>query len=79
MTFPLVGLSNNPIMFNNVDFPEPELPTIKTNSPRLMLNETLSNALPERRPHQIFLKHFVVLKQYQTFLIASTGCSLVAL
>ena len=42
--FPLVGLSNNPIMFSNVDLPEPELPTIKTNSPRLIENDTSSRA-----------------------------------
>jgi len=32
-------------MFNKVDFPEPELPTINTNSPFSIENETLSNAL----------------------------------
>jgi len=32
-------------MLSNVDFPEPELPTINTNSPLLMEIETLSNAL----------------------------------
>ena len=31
-------------MLSRVDFPEPELPTIKTNSPRFIVNETLSNA-----------------------------------
>jgi len=31
-------------MLSNVDFPEPELPTIKTNSPFLIENETLSRA-----------------------------------
>ena len=31
--FPFVGVSNNPIMLSNVDFPEPELPIIKTTSP----------------------------------------------
>jgi hypothetical protein len=27
---PFVGLSKSPIIFNSVDFPEPEPPTIKT-------------------------------------------------
>jgi len=31
-------------MFRSVDFPEPELPTINTNSPRFMVNDTSSNA-----------------------------------
>jgi len=31
-------------MFCNVDLPDPELPTIKTNSPCLIENETLSSA-----------------------------------
>ena len=30
---PEVGLSSKPIMLSSVDFPEPELPTIRTNSP----------------------------------------------
>jgi hypothetical protein len=41
---PLVGLSRSPIMLSNVDFPEPELPIIKTNSPRFIVNDTLSSA-----------------------------------
>jgi hypothetical protein len=41
---PLVGLSRSPIIFSKVDFPEPELPTIKTNSPRFIVNDTLSSA-----------------------------------
>jgi hypothetical protein len=41
---PLLGESNNPIMFSNVDLPEPELPTINTNSPCLIVNEILSRA-----------------------------------
>jgi len=32
-------------MFSNVDLPEPELPTIKTNSPSLIENEALSRVL----------------------------------
>jgi len=32
-TLPEVGLSKAPIIFNNVDFPLPEGPTIDTNSP----------------------------------------------
>ena len=43
-TLPFVGRSNNPIMLSKVDFPEPELPTINTNSPFSIENETLSNA-----------------------------------
>jgi len=31
-------------MFRSVDFPEPELPTIRTNSPLLIENDTLSRA-----------------------------------
>jgi hypothetical protein len=31
-------------MLSKVDFPEPELPTIKTNSPFSIENDTLSNA-----------------------------------
>jgi hypothetical protein len=31
-------------MFSNVDLPEPELPTIKTNSPCLIENDTSSRA-----------------------------------
>jgi hypothetical protein len=31
-------------MLSSVDFPEPELPTINTNSPFSIENETLSNA-----------------------------------
>jgi len=42
--WPFVGLSNNPIMLSNVDFPEPELPTIKTISPCSIENDTLSRA-----------------------------------
>jgi len=42
--FPFVGLSNNPIMLSNVDFPEPELPTIKTTSPCSIESDTLSRA-----------------------------------
>ena len=43
-TVPVVGRSNSPIMLSKVDFPEPELPTINTNSPFSIENETLSNA-----------------------------------
>ena len=43
-TLPVVGRSNSPIMLSKVDFPEPELPTINTNSPFSIENETLSNA-----------------------------------
>ena len=43
-TLPFVGRSNSPIMLSKVDFPEPELPTINTNSPFSIENETLSNA-----------------------------------
>jgi len=32
-------------MFNKVDFPEPELPTTNTSSPRLIVNETSCSAL----------------------------------
>jgi len=32
-------------MLSNVDFPEPELPTINTNSPFSIENDTLSNAV----------------------------------
>jgi hypothetical protein len=32
-------------MLSSVDLPEPELPTIKTTSPCLIENETLSRAL----------------------------------
>jgi hypothetical protein len=32
-------------MFRSVDFPDPELPTINTNSPFSIENEALSNAL----------------------------------
>ncbi len=42
--FPLVGLSSRPIRLSKVDFPEPELPTIKTNSPSSIENETSFNA-----------------------------------
>ena len=40
-TLPEVGMSNPPIIFNNVDFPLPEAPTIATNSPSSISNETL--------------------------------------
>lgn len=43
--FPFVGLSSKPIMFSNVDLPEPELPTTKTNSPCSIEKETSSKAL----------------------------------
>jgi hypothetical protein len=43
-TCPLVGLSSSPIMFSSVDFPEPELPTINTNSPFFMENDTSASA-----------------------------------
>ena len=42
---PEVGRSRRPIMFNKVDFPEPELPTTNTSSPRLIVNETSCSAL----------------------------------
>ena len=42
--FPVVGLSSRPIMLSRVDFPDPELPTIKTNWPFLIENETSCNA-----------------------------------
>ena len=44
-TFPDVGLSTPPIKCNNVDFPLPDAPTIATNSPFSILNDTLSNAV----------------------------------
>jgi hypothetical protein len=53
--FPLVGESNNPIMFSNVDLPEPELPTIKTNSPCLIENDALSSALTLLSPSPYIL------------------------
>jgi len=42
---PFVGLSKSPIIFNSVDFPEPEPPTIKTTWPRSIEKDTLSRAL----------------------------------
>ncbi len=47
---PFVGESNNPIRFSNVDFPEPELPTTKTNSPCLIEKDALSSALTSLSP-----------------------------
>jgi len=50
VTFPFVGPSKSPIMFSNVDFPEPELPTTSRNSPLLTLNETSRKALTSVSP-----------------------------
>jgi len=47
---PFVGLSKSPIIFNNVDFPDPELPTIKTTSPLSIEKDTLSRALTSLSP-----------------------------
>ena len=49
MILPLVILSNPPIKFNNVDFPDPLLPKTKTKSPSGNIKLTSSNAL------QVFL------------------------
>ncbi len=46
---PLVILSNPPIKFNNVDFPDPLLPKTKTRPPSGNIKLTSSNAL------QVFL------------------------
>jgi hypothetical protein len=43
-TLPLEGRSKRPIMLSKVDFPEPELPTINTNSPFSIENDTSSSA-----------------------------------
>ena len=43
-TWPFVGLSKSPIILSNVDLPEPELPTIKMNSPFFTENETFFKA-----------------------------------
>jgi len=37
-------------MLSNVDFPEPELPTIKTISPRSIESDTLSRAFTLNSP-----------------------------
>ncbi|MBR4882349.1 MAG: hypothetical protein IKU18_00580, partial [Bacteroidales bacterium] len=37
--------SNNPKMFNKVDYPHPEGPIIAPNSPSLITNETPFNAV----------------------------------
>ena len=42
-----------------MDFPEPELPTIKTNSPRFIVNETLSNARTSVSPSPKILVTFL--------------------
>ena len=47
---PVVGLSINPIILSKVDLPDPELPTIRTNSPCSIENETLSNAFTKLSP-----------------------------
>ena len=39
-TLPEVGLSSVPIRFSRVDFPEPEGPTMATNSPSSTLRDT---------------------------------------
>ncbi len=45
MTSPVVGEEKPAMRFNSVDFPDPELPTINTNSPFFMENDTSVNAL----------------------------------
>ncbi|GHC42571.1 hypothetical protein GCM10010096_11750 [Alcaligenes pakistanensis] len=42
-TWPLLGLSSNPIIFNKVLFPEPEVPTIAQLVPTSIDKETLFN------------------------------------
>ena len=44
MTVPLVGRSSPPSMCSSVDLPEPDVPTIATNSPFFTLKSTPSNA-----------------------------------
>ena len=47
---PFVGFSNPASIFNNVDLPEPEVPTIAQNSPLLIVKLTPFNALTRFSP-----------------------------
>ena len=59
-TLPFVGLSKSPIMFNSVDFPEPDLPSTSTNSPFFTLNETSRKALTWVSPSPYVLSRFLI-------------------
>jgi hypothetical protein len=48
--FPPVGESRHPMMFIMVDLPDPDAPTIATNSPRPMLRLTPSSARTSASP-----------------------------
>lgn len=49
-TFPLVGVNKAPMMDSRVLFPEPDGPTIATNSPSLTFNEISFKTLMDRSP-----------------------------
>ena len=47
---PLVGVSRQPSVFSKVDFPEPDVPMMVTNSPSRMVNETPRRACTVSSP-----------------------------
>ena len=51
---PTVGVSRQPSMFNSVDFPEPDVPMMVTNSPSPMENDTPRNACTVSSPTRKF-------------------------
>ena len=61
-TFPSVGRSTPPMMCSRVDFPEPEGPTMETNSPFSTLKDTLSRALTWAFPLPYVFERFSHLK-----------------
>ena len=50
LTEPEVGRSKPPSMWRRVDLPEPEVPTMATNSPASTLRSTPSKALTKVSP-----------------------------